>query len=33
MLCKDFMEKNNGRIWVESEKDKGSVFSFSLPLA
>ncbi len=32
MLCKDFIEKNNGRIWVESEKDKGSVFNFSVPL-
>ncbi len=31
MLCKDFIEKNGGCIWVESEKGKGSTFSFSLP--
>lgn len=32
VLCKEFIEKNGGRIWVESEVDKGSTFSFSLPL-
>lgn len=32
MLCKDFIERNNGKIWVESEKDKGSTFFFTLPL-
>jgi len=31
ILCKDFVEKNSGAIWVESEPGKGSVFSFSLP--
>ncbi|MBX2961992.1 MAG: tetratricopeptide repeat-containing sensor histidine kinase [Cyclobacteriaceae bacterium] len=30
ILCKDFVEKNGGRIWVESEEGKGSVFYFSL---
>lgn len=32
MLCKDFIERNNGTIRVESEKDKGSTFFFTLPL-
>jgi PAS domain S-box-containing protein len=32
VLCKDFIEKNNGEIWVESEVNKGSCFCFSLPL-
>jgi len=32
VLCKDFVEKNGGRIWVESQIGKGSDFKFSLPL-
>ena len=32
MLCKEYVEKNKGQIWVESEQDKGSCFLFSLPL-
>ena len=31
MLCKDFIEKNHGKIWVESQQNQGSTFSFSLP--
>lgn len=31
-LCKEFIEKNNGRIWVTSQKEKGSTFTFSMPL-
>lgn len=31
LLCKDFIEKNKGKIWVESEVDKGSTFFFTLP--
>jgi signal transduction histidine kinase len=32
ILCKDFIERNNGRISVESTINKGSVFCFNLPL-
>jgi signal transduction histidine kinase len=31
MLCKEFLTKNEGRMFVESTEGKGSVFSFSLP--
>ncbi len=32
ILCKDFIEKNDGRIFVESEEGKGSIFSFEVPV-
>ncbi len=32
ILCKDFIEKNRGKIWIESETDKGTSVHFTLPL-
>lgn len=31
VLCKEFVEKHNGKIWIESEENKGSVFHFTMP--
>ena len=32
VLCKELVEKNNGRIWVESELGVGTKFIFALPV-
>jgi PAS domain S-box-containing protein len=32
ILCREFIEKHNGKIWVESEPTQGSTFYFSLPI-
>ncbi|RLD74823.1 MAG: sensor histidine kinase, partial [Bacteroidetes bacterium] len=32
VLCKEFIEKHEGTIRVESEIEKGSKFSFTLPI-
>ena len=33
MLCKEFIEKNGGSLFIESEIGKGSIFTFSVPAA
>jgi len=31
-ICKNIIKAHGGRIWFESEKDKGSIFCFTLPI-
>ncbi|MFA6659424.1 MAG: ATP-binding protein, partial [Victivallaceae bacterium] len=32
ILCKEFITRHDGNIWVESAIDEGSIFHFSIPL-
>ena len=31
ILCKEFVEKNGGKIWIESEVERGTTVKFTLP--
>lgn len=33
IICKEFIEKNNGKIWVTANEPQGTVFHFTLPLS
>ncbi|MDH3268912.1 MAG: ATP-binding protein, partial [Ignavibacteria bacterium] len=33
IICKELVEKQEGKIWVESKKNIGTTFYFSLPIS
>lgn len=33
ILCKEFVEKNSGKIWAEGKPDQGASFYFTIPVA
>lgn len=33
IMCHEMIKRNGGQIWVESQLDKGSTFTFTLPMA
>jgi signal transduction histidine kinase len=32
VICKRFVERNQGKIWIENKIEKGSTFKFTLPM-
>jgi two-component system sensor histidine kinase/response regulator len=32
LLCKEYVNKHGGEIWVKSDRGKGCTFKFTLPL-